>query len=165
MSTQDNAETSRLKFLIDVARQTSTHLQFTCDRVFAQPMSLERINNLANNPEDAEQIEAFVSRFARLQDSLGARLLPHYLQAVGERQPSLLENLDKAERMGLIHSADDWMSMRKLRNQMVHEYIQDPAILLSALNSGYQFVPHMLQASEKLQQGIQIYLQRCPSAQ
>jgi uncharacterized protein YutE (UPF0331/DUF86 family) len=30
--------------------------------------------------------------------------------------------------------------MRKLRNQMVHEYIEDPEILANALQSGHGFV-------------------------
>lgn len=31
--------------------------------------------------------------------------------------------------------------MRQLRNQMVHEYIEDPAVLADALNAGHRFVP------------------------
>jgi hypothetical protein len=31
--------------------------------------------------------------------------------------------------------------MRKLRNQMVHEYIEDLVILSSALRAGHDFVP------------------------
>jgi uncharacterized protein with HEPN domain len=36
-------------------------------------------------------------------------------------------------------SADGWMEMRRLRNQMVHEYIEDLAVLASALRSGHAF--------------------------
>lgn len=52
----------------------------------------------------------------------------------------MIDNLDKAERLGLINSADEWLAMRKLRNQMVHEYVEDPEILASALQSGHGFV-------------------------
>ena len=34
--------------------------------------------------------------------------------------------------------------MRKLRNQTVHEYIEDLAVLDNALQSGHAFVPHLV---------------------
>ncbi|MEQ9394231.1 hypothetical protein [Haliea sp.] len=34
----------------------------------------------------------------------------------------------KAEKLGWLDSADEWMTFRKLRNQMVHEYIEDRAL-------------------------------------
>jgi uncharacterized protein YutE (UPF0331/DUF86 family) len=43
--------------------------------------------------------------------------------------------------MGWIAKPDDWMRMRRLRNQMVHEYIKDPAVLADALQSGHDYVP------------------------
>ena len=36
-----------------------------------------------------------------------------------ERVGAVLENLDRAERLGLIDGADDWLAVRKLRNLMV----------------------------------------------
>ena len=42
------------------------------------------------------------------------------------------------------------MTMRQLRNQMVHEYIEDPVILVSALNAGHAFVPSPLNATDRL---------------
>ncbi|WP_018716289.1 hypothetical protein [Arhodomonas aquaeolei] len=52
-------------------------------------------------------MEAFVSRFAHLQDTLGDKLLPAYLAALGERKGALLDNLDRAERLELVPSADE----------------------------------------------------------
>jgi hypothetical protein len=39
---------------------------------------------------------------------------------------AVFENLDRAEKLGLLSSADDWLAVRKLRNLMVHEYIDHP---------------------------------------
>lgn len=89
----------------------------------------------------AERVEAFVGRFSRLQDSLGDKLLPLLLNCLAERIGAVLDNLDRAEKLGLVPSAEDWMTMRNLRNQMVHEYIEDPLILANALQSGHNFVP------------------------
>ena len=51
-------------------------------------------------------MEAFVGRFGRLQDTLGDKLLPAYLAAEGEFPGTALDNLDRAERLGLLPSAD-----------------------------------------------------------
>ena len=39
--------------------------------------------------------------------------------------------------------------MRRLRNQMVHEYIEDMVVLSSALNSGHSFVLALVTAAER----------------
>jgi len=43
------------------------------------------------------------------------------LAALGEKPSSAIDNLDRAERLGLLKSVDEWITMRNLRNQMVHE--------------------------------------------
>lgn len=41
------------------------------------------------------------------------------------------------------------MEMRRLRNQMVHEYIEDLTVLCSALRSGHAFVPSLVAAARR----------------
>jgi hypothetical protein len=41
------------------------------------------------------------------------------------------------------------MEMRRLRNQMVHEYIEDLAVLTSALRNGHAFVPVLVAAARR----------------
>lgn len=138
--TLDESLRLRLQFLARVVRKECGHLAHTDQRLFELPFSVERARQLDSNPETAERVEAFVGRFGRLQDTLGDKLLPLLLAALGETTAAMIDNLDKAERLGLINSADDWLAMRKLRNQMVHEYVEDPEILASALQSGHGFV-------------------------
>jgi len=40
--------------------------------------------------------------------------------------------------------------MRKLRNQMVHEYIEDLAVLTSALSGGHAFVPALVATANRM---------------
>jgi hypothetical protein len=42
------------------------------------------------------------------------------------------------------------MAIRNLRNQMVHEYVEDPAVLTSALQTGHAFVPALIFAANKM---------------
>ena len=102
------------------------------------------------DPLLAERLDAFVSRFGRLQDTVTDRLLPALLQAMAEPRGAALENLDRAEKLGWLDSADQWLEMRKLRNQMVHEYIEDRVVLTDALQAGHAFVPMMLAVASRL---------------
>lgn len=62
----------------------------------------------------------------------------------------MIDNLDKAERFGYVDSADEWITMRKLRNQMIHEYIEDPAILANALQSSHGYVATLLATADRM---------------
>lgn len=135
---------SRLQFLVRVVRKEAGYLGETDRRLFAAGFTLEDVARLESEPDLAERVDAFVGRFSRLQDTVGDKLLPVFLNALGETPGAAIDNLDRAERLGLVDSVDDWMVMRRLRNQMVHEYVEDPAILCAALQSGHTFVPALI---------------------
>ena len=140
----------RLQFLMRVVRKECQHLASTDQRLFGAPFTPERAGQLETDPDLAERVEAFVGRFGRLPDTLGDKLLPVLLVALGETPAAAIDNLDRAERLGLIVSVDEWMTLRKLRNQMVHEYVEDLAVLASALQTGHDFVPVLTNAAHKL---------------
>jgi hypothetical protein len=140
----------RLQFLIRVVRKECKHLATTDQRLFAGLFTLEQASSLEENPDLAERVDAFVGRFGRLQDTVGDKLLPLLLAALGEKPSAVIDNLDRAERLGLLKSVDEWMTMRNLRNQMVHEYVEDPAVLSSALQSGHAFVPALIATANKM---------------
>lgn len=140
----------RLTFLARVVRKECNYLQTTDERLFIVPFTPENVTRLETEVMLAEQAEAFVSRFGRLQDTLGDKLLPVLLEFMGEAPAPLMDNLSRAEKWGWVESVDDWIAMRQLRNQMVHEYIEDPAVLSSALNAGHAFVPVLRGVAERL---------------
>lgn len=140
----------RLKFLTRVVRKECKHLITTDLRLFSDSFALEQVSRLEDDPDLAERVEAFVGRFGRLQDTVGDKLLPLLLLALGEKPSSAIDNLDRAERLGLLKSADDWMTMRNLRNQMVHEYVEDPVVLNSALQTGHAFVPSLIATANRM---------------
>lgn len=148
--TPGTIEKQRLQFLARVVRRECKHLAATDARLFAKPFTTQRARSLDDHPDEAERVDAFVSRFGRLQDTLGDKLLPAYLVALGEEAGAVIDNLDRSERLGIIPSADDWFAIRKLRNQMVHEYIEDPSVLASALQTGHEFVPVLVGVADAL---------------
>jgi hypothetical protein len=142
--------TARLEFLVRVVRKEYHHLATTDRRLFQEPFTPARALLLAHDADLAERVEAFVARFARLQDTLGDKLLPLLIVVLGEQPGAAIDNLDRAERLGFIASADEWIVLRKLRNQMVHEYVEDPLILASALQTGHDKVPILIDAASRM---------------
>ena len=88
---------------------------------------------MAAQPALAEKVEAFVSRFARLQDQLGEKLLPRYAALVGGSAKTLIDTLAFAERAEVLPDADRFIAARRLRNALVHEYMHDAQDFLDGL--------------------------------
>ncbi len=139
-----------MQFLTRVVRKGCRHLVSTDQRLFDVPFSADRAASLETDLELAERVEAFVGRFGRLQDTIGDKLLPLLLAALGETPGAAIDNLDRAERLGLLESTEAWLVMRQIRNQMVHEYVEDLAVLVSALQTAHEFVPVLAAAANKL---------------
>ena len=66
------------------------------------------------------------------------------LRALGETSGAAIDNLDKAEKFGLLNSADRWLEIRQLRNFMVHEYIESPEVLGNAIESAKAYCPTLI---------------------
>lgn len=125
----------RLSFLQRVVEKEIRHLSYSLEQIADITFSPERAATLAEDEVLAEKVEAFSSRFARLQDTVGDKLLPLWLRALGEQVGAAIDNLNKAEKFGLLSSAERWLEIRQLRNQMVHEYIESPVVLGDALEA------------------------------
>ena len=69
---------------------------------------------------------------------------------MAEKTGAAIDNLDRAERLGWIESTETWLELRKLRNQMVHVYIEDLTILSSALQTGHQHVATLVAVGQKM---------------
>ncbi|TVU91306.1 hypothetical protein FQP89_08475 [Vreelandella titanicae] len=103
------------------------------------PLSGERLALLSD--AEIQSLDQFVLRFGKLQDAIGARLLPSvllYLQEPFEDRP-MLDKLHRLEKLGYIEDSEQWQALRMLRNRFAHEYPDDPdknaAILMLAIES------------------------------
>ena len=123
---------------LDLAQRESGHLRYSQSTLFAQAIDLVWVQTLGDHPDFAEKVEAFVSRFGRLQDHLGEKLLPCMAALVGENRKTLLDTLAVAERTGWLASADAFIAARKLRNALIHEYMHDPQTFLESLMAAQQ---------------------------
>lgn len=136
---------------LDLAHKEARHLRYSQTTLFALPIDLAWVQRLGDQPEVAEKVEAFVSRFGRLQDHLGEKLLPRMAALVGERSKTLLDTLAIAERLDLLASADAFIAARRLRNALVHEYMHDAQTFLDSLLAAQQACDMLFQVVEKAQ--------------
>ena len=123
---------------LDLAHKEAEHLRYSQVTLFALPIDLVWVQALGNRPDLAEKVEAFVSRFGRLQDHLGDKLLPRFAALLGESTKTLLDTLAVAEKTDLLVSADVFIAARKLRNALVHEYMHDAQTFLESLFAAQQ---------------------------
>jgi uncharacterized protein with HEPN domain len=125
----------RLWQILRVIEKEAHYLQSVMQRLFPEQgaVSPAALEILLATPEGIDRLESFVGKFSRMQDTLVDKLLPHFLLAVGEEPGTALDNLHRAERLGMVSDPDQWLAMRRLRNSLVHEYVDDSEELAAAL--------------------------------
>lgn len=143
---------ARLLDLCDVVLAEIRLVTLTDGELFAASFTVDRAFSLDSNNALAEKVDAFAARFGRLQDTTADKLLPALLKLLGQSSGPVIDNLGYAEKWGWIESAQFWMSLRALRNKIVHEYIKDPVILCDALNAAHQAVPRLVADANRVVQ-------------
>jgi len=145
-------EQERLAFLARITDSEATHLALTTERLFGSIAKVQEdlVVQWVADIDTAERLDAFVARFARLQDTVGDKLIPALLRYAGEDTGPAADNLSKAEKFGWIFSAQEWAVIRRLRNQMIHDYIEDPEVLADALEAGRAFTPQLIEMAGML---------------
>jgi hypothetical protein len=137
----------RLSFLVRVVEKEIHYLSYSSNQVFSEAFTVDRAKTLLTDDPFAQQLEAFISRFCRLQDTVGDKLIPTWLRALNEPVGAAIDNLDKAEKLGVLTSVDGWLETRQIRNQMIHEYIESLEILTTAVNLAYQQQQQMIECA------------------
>ena len=98
--------------------------------------------------------ELLVSRFGKLQDLLGAKLIDLFLEESGETIESLtlIDKINKLERFRIISDASDWKAMREARNHSTHEYPDHPELTAMYLNEIFDLTPKLLGVLNSIKQ-------------
>jgi uncharacterized protein with HEPN domain len=131
--TSSDKNTYIIEKLLEITWKEVMYFQQSRIRVINSNVDIKWIEALDENPQHSEMLDAFVARFSRLQDAIGDKLLPTILKLNLETVGSQLDNLFRAEKLGWIESADQWIELRGLRNSLIHEYMTNPENLLYAL--------------------------------
>jgi len=109
---------------LEIVYREGKHLAYSWGRLYSEPIDVEWTEKLETRPELAERLEAYLSRFGRMQDTMGGKLLPRWLTVLAEVPGSQIETLNRAERLDVLESAEQWLAARYLRNRLIHEYME-----------------------------------------
>lgn len=98
--------------------------------------------------EDFDKLENLCSRFGRTVDLVTNKIFRSIDKVELEEGGTLIDVVNRAEKRGLINSANEIREMKDLRNQIVHEYLAKALIpLLRDIN---QNQPVLFQIQENI---------------
>lgn len=83
-------------------------------------LSAEKFNFIP--PKDRAVFDAYIKRFASIQDFLGAKIFPLLVEISGIGSVKMSEVLYHMEREEVIDSIDNWIELREIRNELEHDY-------------------------------------------
>jgi len=112
------------------------------------------------SPLDLAVFDQFIVRYSKLQDMMGAKLLPGVL-AVTQEEGTLdtfIDKLNRLEKIGALKSANHWIKLREMRSQFAHDYPEDPEIQSALLNKAFQLAQEMLEVFAEIKAFTKPYL-------
>jgi len=142
----------RFLHTLNIVAREGEHVAYSWRRLFSQPIDPVWVRSLDAQPELAERLEAFISRFGRMQDTIAGKLLPRWLIALAEVPGSQIETLDRAERLGVVESTERWLEARSLRNRLVHEYLGSPEAFAQDLALARDLTPMLIDTFNRVRE-------------
>jgi hypothetical protein len=108
------------------------------------PLTAEALKALSGT--EVAVLDQFSTRFAKLQDAMGAKLFPAVLELTKEQgqYSAFIDKLNKLEKIGAIESADQWLQLREMRNEFSHDYPDDLVLQSAILNKAYMLAADLL---------------------
>ena len=108
------------------------------------PFTFEKIDKFT--VEELGILDMLTTRFANLQDTIGSKIFPQVLIVLEEdiKGKSFIDILNKLEKIELLPSAQYWRDMRVIRNNIIHEYPDNPELMSTNLNSAVDYIRELL---------------------
>lgn len=119
------------------------------------PLSHHQYSNLQD--EEVKNIDQFLFRFSKMQDTIGDKIFKIILQDYNPdfQKLSFLDFLHELEKREIITSAQDWIILRKVRNNIAHQYDDEPEEMSQAINDVFAQFITLKQILEKLKNKYQ----------
>jgi len=133
-----NLENLKLEKILN---ECNVHLQRIneayCDMSVFMPLTAAKYDNLTK--DDVQAIDQYLFRFSKLHDSMGEKLFKALLAKFEENTDrlSFLDVIKKLEKYVVIDIVNEWQDLRKIRNQLAHEYEDDAIQMANIINLIY----------------------------
>lgn len=96
--------------------------------------------------EEQESFDSLTSKFSRTSDILTQKVIRTVWMLLHESFVPFIDMINVCEKMGMLHSTHEIISIRDMRNQIAHEYTPD------ALRD---LVPEVIEMTNQLVENIQ----------
>lgn len=103
-------------------------------------MPLDKDSYVHLNDDNIQALDQFLFRFSKLQDAMGQKLFKTilmYLDEDVEGKP-FIDILNMMEKFSLINRAHDWKQLRDDRNELAHNYEDEPEEMSENINTLFQ---------------------------
>ncbi len=98
--------------------------------------------------KELESFEALTGRFARLSDIIIQKVFRYFDVLELEDTGTVRDRINRAEKKGLIETAEEFIQIRLLRNEIAHEYKSDS--INAIFESVLELTPTLLKSVEKI---------------
>ena len=105
--------------------------------------------------QELERFESLTGRFARLADLLVQKIFRLIDRMDLEDQGTIRDRINRAEKKGLIASAEQFILIRELRNAIAHEY--DPEATQQIFLNVLAFCPLLFDSVDRVKRYIVTY--------
>ena len=97
------------------------------------PLTVDKYEKLTE--VQASFIDQMIFRFSKMQDTVGDKLFPSFLELSGEniKEKTFIDRLNRLEELNLVEK-DEWMKLRKNRNEIAHEYSFNQDEVVESIN-------------------------------
>ncbi len=98
--------------------QSLKYLEYSYNRTLQMPLRPSQMSD-----SEMEAWDSFTARFARTSDIFLSKYVKAYILADDPAfEGGFVDQLKRAEKLGLLSDVAMWMEIRELRNATVHEY-------------------------------------------
>jgi hypothetical protein len=117
-----HAEKSALAQIHTLCQGHAQALTDALDDIRQRFFTADMYANLSKN--DRRLLDQFAYRYTRLQDDMGAKLMPAVLRVLGEdiARMSAIDRFARLEQLGWLPDAQAWNVLRHIRNEFTHDY-------------------------------------------
>lgn len=102
-------------------------------------------------------LDQYIFRFSKTQDLIGSRVFPLTLQALAEpvEDKAFIDILNRLEKLNIIDSAQNWIELRKIRNDIAHEYPSNLNERIEGINILFENLPTFRQILDRCSQVLE----------
>lgn len=120
-------------------------------------LPITRDNYYLLDDETVGFLDQYIFRFSKTQDLIGSRIFPLTLQTLAEpvEDKAFIDVLNRLEKLNIIDSAQNWIELRKIRNDIAHEYPSNLNERIEGINILFENLPTFRQILDRCSQVLE----------